>query len=66
MKVKVEDQVKRINISFSALTWTLAYSVSLTAALFGEMRVLARWGGWVTTEVFLTILANQKGFSTVP
>ncbi len=29
---------------------------SLTAALFGEMRVLACWGGWVKTVAFLNIL----------
>lgn len=32
---------------------------SLAAALVGEMRVLARWGGWVRTMVFLNIMGLE-------
>jgi hypothetical protein len=34
------------------------FASSLAAALFGEMRVLARWGGRVRTVAFLSILKS--------
>ncbi len=38
---------------------------SLPAVLFGEMRVLARRGGWVRTMAFLNICGSTSNRETV-
>ena len=56
---------------------TSACSVSLATTMLSEVRVLARWGGWVSTTASLNILqailsksltsgSDQKGDSSPP
>jgi hypothetical protein len=53
----LENSSSVVLASLRASTYrSLRLVSSLAAALFGEMRVLARWGGWVRTVAFLNIL----------